>query len=332
MKQAIKTEERTGRTDQQFLTFYLAGQLFAIDISNVKEIIAYGGLSFIPLAPKYVKGVLNLRGHSVPVLDLSFRFKKLQSEITKLTCIVIIEVQKKGQTLDVGLMVESVNEVISISNENIDPSPDFGTDVHIDFIDGIGKVEGNFIVIINAQSILDVKDFSALEDVIKTGKPSGPGMGSQESQTTEFMRNFLGDINVKEGSIAAKAKAAAMAAAEAAAKAAAVAAAAERYEEAYSPEDIENVKAEAEAALAYAATAANEALIKAKEKQAESTAALSNIPASEEEVVFEDESVSDELVFEDDSASEDEPTENVETNSGSEEAETVAEPVEKTSE
>ena len=308
MRQA--TIEKTKKIEQQFLTFNLAGQLFAIDIAHVKEIIAYGGISYIPLAPKFVKGVLNLRGHSVPVLDLAFRFKKYQSEITKITCNVIVEVEKNGQKLDIGLMVDSVNEVINIDSENIDPSPDFGTDVHIDFINGIGKVDGNFIVIINAQAILDVKDFSALEETMKyasnaSGKSdqesnkSAEGTqrsdGEQKSEMGAYLQNIFGSMNLKEGSIAAKAKSAALAAAEAAAKAAAVAAAAEKYEDAISEEELESAKAEAEAALADAATAANEALLKAKQGQAE---LMTDEPASKEPVleeVVEDEPSSNEL-------------------------------------
>ena len=281
MKQAVK--ERTLRLEQQFLTFNLAAQLFAIDIGHVKEIIAYGGISFIPLAPKFVKGVLNLRGSSVPVLDLAFRFKKIQSDITKVTCIVIVEVEKEGKILDIGLVVDSVNEVISIDSENIDPSPDFGTDVHIDFINGIGKVDGKFIVIINAQAILDVKDFSALEHTIQTGRAlSGQSGRNFDSQTEirDLMKNLMGEIDSKEGSIASKAKAAAFAAAEAAAKAAAVAAAMEHMSDSEYVQDLEKVKAEAEAALADASAAANEALVRAKEKQAKN---LSGIKFPEDE-------------------------------------------------
>ncbi|MDH5716459.1 MAG: chemotaxis protein CheW [Spirochaetia bacterium] len=257
--------------EQQFLTFNLAGQLFAIDIGNVKEIIAYGGISYIPLAPKFVKGVLNLRGNAVPVLDLSFRFKKIQADITKVTCIVIVEAEKNGKKIDIGLVVDSVNEVISLNKENIDPSPDFGTDVHIDFIDGIGKVKGEFIVIINAQAILDVKDFSALEKTIQSGGQSFAAEGREPvtGEAGDYLKNLFSDLDTEHGTILAKAKAAAIAAAEAAAKAAAVADAAQDIETG-SAEKIAKAKEEAEKALKEAHEAAQEAIEKVEEVQSKS--------------------------------------------------------------
>src|SRR5882757_11316013 len=118
---------------RQYLTFMLAGEVFAIGILAIKEIIEYASLTTVPMMPEYVRGVINLRGAVVPVLDLSVRFGKPASPVTKRTCIVIIEISTAGQRQDVGVVVDAVDSVLDIPPDQIEPPPAFGARISTDF-------------------------------------------------------------------------------------------------------------------------------------------------------------------------------------------------------
>ena len=149
--------------DQQYLTFLLSGEMFAIAILNIKEIIEYGSLTEVPMMPGFIRGVINLRGSVVPVVDLSSRFGRNKTEVSRRTCIVIIEVQGSDETKqDIGVMVDSVSEVLEIPRSEIEPPPAFGAKIRVDFIHGMGKVEGKFVIILNADKVLSVDELSML--------------------------------------------------------------------------------------------------------------------------------------------------------------------------
>src|ERR1700712_3285227 len=118
----------------QYLTFLLAGELFAIGILAIKEIIEYHSLTEVPMMPTCVRGVINLRGAVVPVMDLLARFGPPPSEITKRSCIVIVEVETDGERQDIGVVVDAVNEVLDIASADIEPPPSFGARIRSDFI------------------------------------------------------------------------------------------------------------------------------------------------------------------------------------------------------
>jgi len=107
--------------EQQYLTFALAGEMFAVPIRNIKEIIEYGQLTSVPMMPSFILGVINLRGSVVPVVDMSLRFGRQPTGITRRTCIVIIEVDTAGERQDIGMMVDSVSEVLEIPRSEIEP-------------------------------------------------------------------------------------------------------------------------------------------------------------------------------------------------------------------
>lgn len=147
---------------QQFLTFTLGGEMFAIEILNIKEIIEYGSLTTVPMMPEFVRGVINLRGRVVPVIDLSVRFGRKATEITKRTCNVIIEVQAEGETIDIGIVVDAVSEVLEIPAAEIEPAPSFGAKIRADFISGMGKVNGEFVIILGLNKVLSVEEMALL--------------------------------------------------------------------------------------------------------------------------------------------------------------------------
>ncbi len=149
--------------DQQYLTFLLSGEMFAIAILNIKEIIEYGSLTEVPMMPGFIRGVINLRGSVVPVVDLSARFGRNKTEVSRRTCIVIIEVQGSDESKqDIGVMVDSVSEVLEIPRSEIEPPPAFGAKIRVDFIHGMGKVDGKFVIILNASKVLSVDELSML--------------------------------------------------------------------------------------------------------------------------------------------------------------------------
>ncbi|MFA5626673.1 MAG: chemotaxis protein CheW [Thiohalomonadaceae bacterium] len=147
---------------QQFLTFTLGGEMFAIEILNIKEIIEYGSLTTVPMMPEFVRGVINLRGRVVPVIDLSVRFGRKATEITNRTCNVIIEVQSEGETIDIGIVVDAVSEVLEIASSDIEPAPSFGAKIRADFISGMGKVNGEFVIILGLDKALSVEEMAIL--------------------------------------------------------------------------------------------------------------------------------------------------------------------------
>jgi purine-binding chemotaxis protein CheW len=150
---------------QQFLTFVLGGEMYALGILNVKEIIEYGQLTEIPMMPASIRGVINLRGAVVPVVDLAARFGGHASKVQRRTCIVIVEVAQDDQKLDIGILVDAVSEVLEIARSEIEPPPSFGAKIRADFIDGMGKVDGKFVIILNIQRVLSVDEMASLANV-----------------------------------------------------------------------------------------------------------------------------------------------------------------------
>ncbi|MDE2584868.1 MAG: purine-binding chemotaxis protein CheW [Betaproteobacteria bacterium] len=153
----------------QYLTFQFGGELFALGILNVKEIIEYGTITEIPMMPAFIRGVLNLRGAVVPVIDLSARFGGVPTATGRRTCIVIIEMIQTAEgsevRQDIGLVVDCVNEVLEIPASDIEPPPAFGAKIRADFIQGMGKVAGKFVIILSAERVLSVEEMSTLSQL-----------------------------------------------------------------------------------------------------------------------------------------------------------------------
>ena len=142
----------------QFLTFMLGEDQYAVGILHIKEIIEYGSLATVPMMPDCVRGVINLRGAVVPVMDLSARFGRGPSVISKRSCVVIVEVaagESGGDGKQVlGMLVDAVNAVVDIAAADIEPPPAFGTRIRPDFISGIGKANGKFVILLAIERVL----------------------------------------------------------------------------------------------------------------------------------------------------------------------------------
>lgn len=160
----VKAEQQpTGEVGgEQYLTFTLSGEMFAMGIRHIKEIIEYGHLTTVPMMPEFIRGVINLRGAVVPVVDLSARFGRQPSETNRRSCIVIVEVVCNGEQQDVGVVVDSVSEVLEILATEIEPPPSFGARIRTEFIRGMGKVDGRFVIILDVDQVLSVDEMATL--------------------------------------------------------------------------------------------------------------------------------------------------------------------------
>ena len=155
----------------QYLTFQLGGEMFAVGILNIKEIIEYGTVTEIPMVPPFIRGVINLRGAVVPVIDLASRFGGKRSEISRRTCIVIIELSENDERQDVGVVVDAVSEVLEIPASEIEPPPSFGARIRADFIRGMGKVNGRFVIILEVAKVLSVDEIASLSQLATDSIP-----------------------------------------------------------------------------------------------------------------------------------------------------------------
>ena len=162
---------------EQYLTFLLGGEMFGLAILNVKEIIEYGNLTEIPMMPSFIRGVINLRGRVMPVIDLSARFGGRPTAGARRTCIVIVEMkeeQQSDQCQDIGIMVDAVSEVLDIPRTEIEAPPAFGAKIRTDFIHGMGKVAGRFVIILDVQRVLSVEEIALLAGAQEhSGRPIG---------------------------------------------------------------------------------------------------------------------------------------------------------------
>ena len=157
--------EAASEQAQQYLTFVLSGEMFAIGILSIKEILEYSPPTAVPMTPEFMRGVINLRGAVVPVLDLSVRFGKAPSPVTRRSCIVIIEADIGDEQMDIGIVVDTVNAVLDIPPGDIEPPPTFGARIRTDFIKGMGKVNGKFVILLDVIRALAMEEVLALAEV-----------------------------------------------------------------------------------------------------------------------------------------------------------------------
>jgi purine-binding chemotaxis protein CheW len=145
---------------EKYLTFELKDMTYGVDILGIKEIIEYGQVTKIPMAPAYIRGVINLRGNVVPIIDLSVRLGKEPLTASKKTCVIILEVEQDGDAMVLGFVVDSVNEVVDIIEESVEATPSFGMDIRTDFVAGMGRVNDRFVVLLDLDSVLSIRELS----------------------------------------------------------------------------------------------------------------------------------------------------------------------------
>ncbi|PCJ47770.1 MAG: chemotaxis protein CheW [Moraxellaceae bacterium] len=144
----------------QVLTFGLNKEVYGLNILNIKEIIGHGHITRVPMMPEFIAGVINLRGNVVPVVDLALRFSEKPSPRTKRSSIVILEIECDEQTIEIGITVDAVDEVLDIPTDEIKLPPSFGTKIRADFISGMVKAGDNLLVLLEIENILSIAELS----------------------------------------------------------------------------------------------------------------------------------------------------------------------------
>ena len=158
--QAIKV---IGDKEGKYLTFSLAGEEYGIGILKVKEIIGMMPITIVPQTPSYIKGVINLRGKVIPVIDLRVKFAMAATDYTERTCIIVVEIAAEGRTILMGIVVDSVSEVLNIKGADIEATPAFGTKLDTEFILGMAKVGGGIKILLDIDQVLSVEEIKAVD-------------------------------------------------------------------------------------------------------------------------------------------------------------------------
>ncbi|MEH3024396.1 MAG: chemotaxis protein CheW [Pseudomonas oryzihabitans] len=150
---------------RQFLTFQLAGDLYGVTTGCVREIIEYGAVTAVPMLPPALRGVINLRGAAVPVVDLGMRFHHQLTETSRRSCIVVLEIQVDERSQVFGVVVDAVCEVLELAPDGIEPAPRFGASIRTDFILGMAKQGAGFIILLDMDRVLGADDLARLADM-----------------------------------------------------------------------------------------------------------------------------------------------------------------------
>lgn len=153
-EQTTITQEQQTQRAGKYLTFVLAGEEYGLEILRVREIIGYMDITAVPQTPDYVKGVINLRGQVIPVVDLRAKFGMETTEQTEKTCIIVVEISQGAQSISTGIVVDRVSEVLDIAGGDIEDPPDFGSRVDTDFILGMGKIEDSVKILLDIDKVL----------------------------------------------------------------------------------------------------------------------------------------------------------------------------------
>jgi purine-binding chemotaxis protein CheW len=150
--------ENDAPNQRQYLTFFLAEEQYAVGVLSVKEIIEYGIVTRVPTTPPYIRGVINLRGSVVPVVDLAVKFGLPALPVSRRTCIVIMETTLLGERVVMGVVADAVSQVIQFSPQDIEPSPAFGTSVRLEYLEGMAKLGTKFVLILNMDHVFAADD------------------------------------------------------------------------------------------------------------------------------------------------------------------------------
>jgi purine-binding chemotaxis protein CheW len=150
---------------RQYLTFQLGEEIFAIDVVNVREILEFNTVTKVPQTPEYMRGVINLRGSVVPVLDMRLKFGMSVIEKTINTCIVVVEVAMEDENVIIGALVDSVQEVFELDPDSIEPAPRIGIQLRNGFIKGMGKKDDRFVIILDIEKVFSYEELSGAIDM-----------------------------------------------------------------------------------------------------------------------------------------------------------------------
>jgi purine-binding chemotaxis protein CheW len=160
----------TAAEQTQYLTFYIASEEYAVALLRVREIIEYDTVTRVPQTPTWIRGVINVRGSVVPVIDLAVKFGLPESPVTRRTCVVIVEVDIEGQQTAMGVIADVVSQVVDLAHHDIEPTPPFGTRVKVDFLLGMAKLGKRFALVLDIDRVLSTGELIA---AAATAEPEG---------------------------------------------------------------------------------------------------------------------------------------------------------------
>ena len=161
----LPTVAATVAEDHQYLTFLLSSEMFAIPILNIKEIIEFGSLTEVPMMPGFIRGVINLRGKVIPVIDLRVKFKFPKAEFNERTCMIVVSVKLPStQPALVGLIVDVVEEVMSVNSQDMEAAPNFGTKLDTEYILGMAKTKDSVKTILDIDRVVTADTLRTLSD------------------------------------------------------------------------------------------------------------------------------------------------------------------------
>lgn len=170
----MATATKEGIEQQQYLTFLLAGEEYAISILKVKEIIEYDTVTVVPKTPKWIRGVINLRGSVVPVVDLAVKFGLEERPVTKTSCIVILEGQLENQNTTMGIVADAVSQVMDLASEDIREVPEFGTRVQVNYLLGMAQLGKKFALLLDVDKVLSTEELLDLDQVSANAGTTDP--------------------------------------------------------------------------------------------------------------------------------------------------------------
>lgn len=161
--QQIEVADEALETQQKVLLFLLGQETFGLPIMHIREIIEYEGVSRVPMMPSHVRGVINLRGNVVPIVDLSARLGRQPLHSSRRTCVVVLELRYEDEQVELGVMVDAVSEVIDIGSRDIQSAPGFGAGVREEFIAGMGRIAERFVVLLEQATTFNLHELAALQ-------------------------------------------------------------------------------------------------------------------------------------------------------------------------
>jgi purine-binding chemotaxis protein CheW len=182
----VNTVTEAGR----YLTFTLNGEAYALDIFHVTEILEYRSLTVVPMMPDFIRGVINLRGRAVPVIDIAIRFGRGSTAVGRRTSIIIVHIQDpalaemaeldgdgKGAAdgQDIGILVDSASKVVTLLPEDVEPAPAFGAGIRADYISGMARRDDGFLILLDISHVLSISDMVRLSDLAQQPSPEGGG-------------------------------------------------------------------------------------------------------------------------------------------------------------
>ncbi len=182
----MATATKEGIEQQQYLTFLLAGEEYAISILKVKEIIEYDTVTVVPKTPKWIRGVINLRGSVVPVVDLAVKFGLEERPVTRTSCIVILEGLLENQNTTMGIVADAVSQVMDLASDDIREVPEFGTRVQVNYLLGMAQMGKKFALMLDVDKVLSTDELLNLDQVsTNAGTTDADGADGVSSENSD---------------------------------------------------------------------------------------------------------------------------------------------------